>query len=244
VATAIKEQNDAISGTSASTGKAGEDPKFPELAEPHIVLASPSGLASTTPGSTHQHSGKHHAVTTGGHTSISSSKSLLVSAKESVRLFAYKAGMKLISASSDVNINALKTSIHLLAKMDITLTTNAITLIAKKQVLVNGGGSYMQWSDGAIEEGTAGTRVVHAGTHPMTGPKSQPPVPITWPGVKGDDRFLVHYPDGSPVVGAKYRATLESGEVLTGVTDAQGQTELLKSALIGRYTIDVFPVAA
>jgi uncharacterized protein (DUF2345 family) len=69
-------------------------------------------------------------------------------------------------------------------------------------------------------------------------------VPIVWPDVKGDDRFQVFYPDGSPVVGAKYRATLESGEVVTGLTDAKGQTQLLKSALIGRYTIDVFPVAA
>ena len=71
-------------------------------------------------------------------------------------MFAYKSGMKLISASSDVNVTALKTSIHLLAKMDITLTSNTIALTAKKQVLVNGGGSYMKWSAGSIEEGTAG----------------------------------------------------------------------------------------
>jgi type VI secretion system secreted protein VgrG len=238
VAKAIQAQNDAVQG------KSGAEGKFPELAEPHIAIASPAGIESTTPGNTQQHSGKHHAITSGAHTSISSNKSLLVVAKDAVRMFAYKSGMKLISASSDVNITALKTSIHVLAKTDITLTTNTIALIAKKQVLVNGGGSYMQWSAGSIEEGTAGTRVAHAGTHPVAGPKNEPPVPIAWPGVKGDDRFQVFYPDGSPVVGAKYRATLESGEVITGLTDAQGQTQLLKSALIGRYTIDVFPVAA
>jgi type VI secretion system secreted protein VgrG len=238
VAKAIQAQNDAVQG------KPGAQGQFPELAEPHIAIASPAGLEFTTPGNTQQHSGKHHAITSGARTSISSNKSLLVVATDAVRMFAYKSGMKLISASSDVNITALKTSIHVLAKTDITLTTNTIALIAKKQVLVNGGGSYMKWSDGAIEEGTSGTRVVHAGTHPMAGPKSEPPVPITWPGVKGDDRFRVHYPDGSPVVGAKYRATMESGEVLTGVTDADGHTQLLKSALIGRYTIDVFPVPA
>ncbi len=238
VAKAIQAQNDAVQG------KAGGEGQFPELAEPHIVISSPAGTESTTPGDTQQHSGKHHAITSGAHTSISSNKSLLVVAKDAVRMFAYKSGMKLISAGSDVNINALKTSIHLLAKMDITLTSNAIALIAKKQVLVNGGGSYMKWSAGSIEEGTAGTRVAHAGTHPVAGPRSEPPAPLAWPDVKGDDRFHVHYPDGSPVVGAEYRATLESGEVLSGVTDGQGNTQILKSALIGRYTIDVFPVAA
>ena len=238
VAKAIQAQNDAVQG------KSGAEGKFPELAEPHIAIASPAGIESTTPGNTQQHSGTHHAITSGAHTSISSNKSLLVAAKDAVRMFAYKSGMKLISASSDVNITALKTSIHVLAKTDITLTTNTIALIAKKQVLVNGGGSYMKWSAGSIEEGTAGTRVAHAGKHPVAGPKSEPPAPLAWLDVKGDDRFHVHYPDGSPVVGAKYRATLESGEVLSGVTDGQGNTQLLKSALIGNYTIDVFPVAA
>ena len=237
VARDIQTQNDAVQGKSA-------EGQFPELVEPHIAIASPASIESTTPGNTQQHSGKHHAITSGAHTSISSNKSLLVVAKDAVRMFAYKSGMKLISANSDVNITALKTSIHLLAKMNITLTSNTIALIAKKQVLVNGGGSYMKWSAGSIEEGTAGTRVAHAGTHPVAGPKNEPPMPIAWPDVKGDDRFQVFYPDGSPVVGANYRAILESGEVITGLTDAQGQTQLLKSALIGNYTIDVFPVAA
>jgi type VI secretion system secreted protein VgrG len=237
VAKAIQAQNDAVQGKAAQG-------TFAELAEPHITLASPAGIETTTPVNTHQHSGQHHAITSGGHTSVSSNQSFLAVAKDAVRMFAYKSGMKLISASSDVNITALKTSIHLLAKMDITLTSTTIALTAKKQVLVNGAGSYMKWTAGSIEEGTAGTRVAHAATHPVAGPKNEPPKPTVWPDVKGDDRFQVFYPDGSPVVGAKFRATLESGEVISGVTDAQGQTQLLKSALIGRYTVDVFPVAA
>ena len=160
VAKDIEAQNDAVQGK-------GAEGQFPELTEPHIAIASPACIESTTPGNNQQHSGKHHAITSGAHTSISSNKSLLVVAKDAVRMFAYKSGMKLISASSDVNVTALKTSIHLLAKMDITLTSNTIALTAKKQVLVNGGGSYMKWSAGSIEEGTAGTRVAHAGTHPI-----------------------------------------------------------------------------
>jgi type VI secretion system secreted protein VgrG len=59
VAKALKDQNDGIQGGSA------EDGKFPELAEPHIVIASPAGIESTTPGSTHHDSGAHHAITSG-----------------------------------------------------------------------------------------------------------------------------------------------------------------------------------
>ena len=64
VAKDLQAQNEAVKGGAAEQGK------FPELAEPHIVIASPAGIVSTTTGSTHQHSGRHHAITSGGHTSI------------------------------------------------------------------------------------------------------------------------------------------------------------------------------
>ncbi len=172
VAKALKEQNAAIQG------KGGEEGKFPELAEPHIVIASPAGIESTTPGSTHQHSGQHHAITTGGHTSISTARSFLVSAKEAVRMFAYKDGIKLVSAKDNIEIQALKTSVNLLAKMDITMTANKITLSAKESVTIKGGGSYTVWNAGAIKSGTNGPHVAHAGDHGYPGAKS---VPITMP---------------------------------------------------------------
>jgi type VI secretion system secreted protein VgrG len=85
VAKALQAQNEAIQGKGSANSAAGQ---FPELAEPHIVFASAAGIASTTPGSTHQHSGQHHAITSDGHASISSAKSLLASVREAVRLFA------------------------------------------------------------------------------------------------------------------------------------------------------------
>jgi hypothetical protein len=65
VAQQLQAQNEAIKGTGA--GKGEEETPFPELSEPHLVLASPAGIESTTAGSTHQHSTKHHAITAGGH---------------------------------------------------------------------------------------------------------------------------------------------------------------------------------
>ncbi|PUE22879.1 type VI secretion system Vgr family protein, partial [Limnohabitans sp. Jir72] len=59
VAHAIEAQNKAIAGDGKTEGK------FPELSEPHLVLTSPAGIESTTPQSTHQHSGQHHAITSG-----------------------------------------------------------------------------------------------------------------------------------------------------------------------------------
>ena len=165
VARALKQQNEDIRGSGGS---------FPELAEPHLVLASPAGIATTTAGSTHIASEEHTAFTSGGHTSISAGRSLLVSVKQAIRMCAHTAGIKLIAAGLNMEFTAVQRSIHLLAKLDITQTANRISFKARQEVEVNGGGSYTRWSAAGIEHGTNGAWVEHAASHGMEGPKSLP----------------------------------------------------------------------
>ena len=228
VAKDIKDQNAAIEG------KGGAQGKFQELAAPHIAIASPAGIQSTTAGSTHQHSQKHHAITSGGHTSISTSKSLLASAKEAVRLFAYKSGIRLVSAKEDIDIQALKTSVHLLAKMDITMTANRIEIKATESVTINGSGSYTVWNAGAIKSGTTGAHVAHAVSHGMPGAKSQavvmpslPFVPENAPkkySIQANAKALMGVgADKKLTIQAAYRAYNAQGEMLArGAVKADG----------------------
>ncbi len=171
VAKDLQKQNDAVKGPAAEAGK------FPELAEPHIVMASPAGIASTTSGSTHQHSGRHHAITSGGHTSISSAKSFLVSAKEAVRIFAYQTGIKLMSWGGRIEVNALDKGIHILSKISITETAENITLSAEEELSINGGGSF-SILNANLTHGTAGVWDMNAASIAMDGPKSRPVAPI------------------------------------------------------------------
>ncbi|WP_230414509.1 type VI secretion system Vgr family protein [Collimonas silvisoli] len=174
VAKVIKAQNEAIKG-SGGDAKAGN---FPELAEPHLILASPAGIETTTAKSTHIASGEHIALTSGQHVSLSIGNRLLASVKNGIRLFCYTAGMKLIAAAGDIDIQALKDSINMLAKLNITLTANRITITAKEEIVVNGGGSYTKWAAAGVETGTSGDWLVHSAGRDMVGPKS---LPITLP---------------------------------------------------------------
>lgn len=165
VSDALKAQNQAIKG--------GDDAsQLPELTAPHLVIASPAGIETTTPESMHMHTGQHLAMTSSENTSIVSQKSFLVSVVENVRMFAYKTGMKLIAASADIDIKALKNNINLFAKLNITQNANKIIITAKEEIIINGGGSYTKWNGGGIESGTAGMWVVHAAQHLEPGPKS------------------------------------------------------------------------
>ncbi|WP_338845753.1 type VI secretion system tip protein TssI/VgrG [Massilia sp. W12] len=163
----LKKQNQQIRGAPA-----GDD--FPELAAPHLVLASPAGIASTTRKSTHICSDEHTALTTGKNLSIASGKNLFASIRNTFRLFVHKAGMKLIAAGGDIDIEALKNNINILAKLDIKQEAERITITAKEEVVINGGGSYIKLNAGGIEQGCKGPWVAHAATHSMVGPKNIP----------------------------------------------------------------------
>ncbi len=171
VAQALRDQDEAIRGC----GGDPRDGQFPEFQKPHLTLASPAGIQTTTQGSTHIASVDHNALTSGGHTSVATGRSFLVSARNAVRLFAYKAGMRLISASADIDIQALKTSVNVLARLNVKLEAERITITAKEEVLINGGSSYSRWNASGIVHGTQGLWREHAGTHSLVGPDSRTP---------------------------------------------------------------------
>ena len=176
VALTLKAQHEAVKGAGKETVK-GEG-QYPELQKPHLVLSSPAGIQSTTQGSTHQHSGGHHVITSGGHTSVSSGQSLLASARQAIRLFAYKAGIKLIAANSDIDVRALQRNINLLGKINIEESANSINLSAKESITFNGGGSYTTWSAAGISHHTAGRHDMHAATNTLDMGGASTPVVI------------------------------------------------------------------
>jgi type VI secretion system secreted protein VgrG len=175
VSTVLQAQNKAIEGT------ASDNRSFPQLTEPHLVLASPAGIATTTAQSTHIASDLNTAITTGKCVSIVAGDGFFASIRQTFRLFVQKAGMKLIAASGDVDVKALTDSVNLLAKLNITQTANRIVISAKEDIVINGGGSYAKFSSAGIEHGTNGTFRAHAATHHFDVAKS-----MAAPDLKGD----------------------------------------------------------
>ncbi len=167
---ALQSQNDALRG-SGGNPQQGE---FPEFAQPHLTLASPAGIEATTTGSTHLASDRHIALTSGAHTSIGAGQSVLVSARDAVRVAAFEQGIKLVAAAADIDIQALKNSINVLAKLDVNVDANRITITAKEEVLINGGTSYTRWNARGVTHGTQGGWTVHAASHGFIGPDSLP----------------------------------------------------------------------
>jgi len=159
VAKALKAQNDDIQGSGSANPEAGT---FPELAAPHLVLASPAGIEATAAQSLHIASGQHVAVSSTGHISLSSGKRLIASISRGVRIFVQNMGWRLVAAGGDIDLRALRDSINLLAKLDVTATANRITLSAKEELVIVGGGSGTTWNGSGITHKTGSAYAIHA----------------------------------------------------------------------------------
>ncbi|WP_230411508.1 DUF2345 domain-containing protein, partial [Collimonas humicola] len=220
VAQTLKAQNDAIKG-----GGASEEGSFPELSQPHLVLASPAGIETTTAQSTHIASDEHTAITTGKSLSIASGDSWFASIRNTFRLFVQKTGIKMVAAAGDIDVQALTDSINLLAKLNITQTANRITITAKEEVVINGGGSYTKFNASGIEKGTNGAYVAHAASHSLPGPQAMGVDIRGLPAIKAyNETFRLLDPAGNPLPNIKYTVTGANDEGHEALTTIKGDT--------------------
>jgi len=169
VAKILAKQNAAISGSQGAVADG-----FPELGAPHVVIAGAAGIQTTTPATTHIASGQHVALTSGEHIAASANGSVLISAQDTVRQFAARGGMKSIAADGDIDIHALKKAINLLALLEVNVTSDTIHISAKKKLVLNGGGSYIELEQGSIKSGTSGVWLAHAANHHFPQPDEVP----------------------------------------------------------------------
>ncbi|KVC97937.1 type VI secretion system Vgr family protein [Burkholderia ubonensis] len=216
VANALKAQAKSIQGGGT----------LKQFEQPHLVLASPVGVVTSTPEQIHLSSGKTTAVTAGDHMSVSTGGGFFASARRALRLFVYEAGMRLVAAAGDIDVKALKDSINLLAKLNVTVTASKITISAQQEVEINGGGSYTRWAAGQIKSGTSGGFEVHSASRTFVGPDSvsTPTIPALPPEKEQLHFALRALPgDAHPVVSVPYDLYKGDAKIGEGITDEFGR---------------------
>ncbi|WP_426212573.1 DUF2345 domain-containing protein [Massilia sp. TWP1-3-3] len=180
---------------------------------------------SSSTKSSHFSSNEHTAITAGKDLSLAAGFSFFASVRETFRLFVHRAGMKLIAAAGDIDVQALQNSINLLAKLNVSITANRIMISAKEEIVINGGGSYAKYNTQGIEYGTKGTFVAHAATHTF-GQASSAPVPeFDCPTANSfDEQFRLVNDKDHPLAYTHYTIESTCGKVWKGISDADGFT--------------------
>ncbi|ELS8064336.1 type VI secretion system tip protein VgrG [Escherichia coli] len=214
-----------------------------DLARPGMVLNAPEGVSITSPRAVRMASGSASVgITSQENTDISALKRFTVAAGEAVSMLARKAGMKLFAAKGKVEIQAQDDTLDAIAKKDVTVTSTEgrveITA-AKDVVLKNLDGSFIQITGKKIILGCEGNVLWKCANAQKMGTANYTSSVPEFPGGYSE-YFVVHdEKTGQLAPNTRYRITTSKGDVFSGITDSDGNTAEIFTALSEELKIEL-----
>ena len=213
---------------------------FPELSKPHLVLASPAGIETTTAQSTHIASAEHTALTAGRDLSLAAGGGLFASIGAALRLFVHKAGMKLIAAAGPVQIAAQTDAVDIVANkvLELISQTDWVDIRGRKGVRLHGANCMLEISD-KVQFFTASPTLFHGNLEtlaPKNRPQPEPEAPIA--PVAGQLQHTIQaHADGGQYANVPYTLYKGDAEVEQGLTDEFGRILIAHQDGTPRYRV-------
>ncbi|ELD0513281.1 type VI secretion system tip protein VgrG [Escherichia coli] len=217
-----------------------------DLTQAVILLSAPKGVAIASGEHLQLAASKNVIANAGNNADIGVVKNMFFGVGQALSVFVRKAGIKLFANKGAVSVQAQNDLMELLAQksIEITSTEDEIKITAKKKITLNGGGSYIRLDACGIEAGTPGEYNVKAGYYGRKPKAKLTPELMAFPVIKSDDFnqsfILLDENTGQPLINWPYELELESGLKMSGITDENGNTELISSDKEEVVNISVF----
>ncbi|EFN6193143.1 TPA: type VI secretion system tip protein VgrG, partial [Escherichia coli] len=217
-----------------------------DLTQAAILLSAPKGVAIASGEHLQLAASKNLIANAGNHADIGVVKNMFIGVGQALSVFVRKAGIKLFANKGAISVQAQNDLMELLAQksIEITSTEDEIKITAKKKITLNGGGSYIRLDACGIEAGTPGEYNVKAGYYGRKPKAKLTPELMAFPVIKSEDFnqsfILLDENTGQPLINWPYELELESGLKMSGITDENGNTELISSDKEEVVNISVF----
>ena len=217
-----------------------------DLTQAAILLSAPKGVAIASGEHLQLAASKNLIANAGNHADIGVVKNMFIGVGQALSVFVRKAGIKLFANKGAISVQAQNDLMELLAQksIEITRTEDEIKITAKKKITLNGGGSYIRLDACGIEAGTPGEYNVKAGYYGRKPKAKLTPELMAFPVIKSEDFnqsfILLDENTGQPLINWPYELELESGLKMSGITDENGNTELISSDKEEVVNISVF----
>ncbi|HBE2789042.1 TPA: type VI secretion system tip protein VgrG [Escherichia coli] len=217
-----------------------------DLTQAAILLSAPKGVAIASGEHLQLAASKNLIANAGNHADIGVVKNMFIGVGQALSVFVRKAGIKLFANKGAISVQAQNDLMELLAQksIEITSTEDEIKITAKKKITLNGGGSYIRLDACGIEAGTPGEYNVKAGYYGRKPKAKLTPELMAFPVIKSEDFnqsfILLDENTGQPLINWPYELELDSGLKMSGITDENGNTELISSDKEEVVNISVF----
>ncbi|MEO9384253.1 type VI secretion system Vgr family protein [Chromobacterium phragmitis] len=208
-----------------------------------LALTAPEGIAVASEANISIATGSSHDLIASKDSNLSIGQHLRMRIGQSLSIFVMQLGMKLISASGAIRIQAQNDDIEIIAAKRLRLVGLKDVSIEGPQVKITAQSAGVEYG-GGITAKTTGSNTHHAASHVMDGPASVSPQNALKSGKADHDQKvqLFWQGGGEPIANRQYRMKLEDGRVLSGKTDASGFAQHVKSEIgFARYKLELLP---
>lgn len=224
----------------------------PHLTDPAIVQTAKAGLGIIAGQNLQVASGETITLMSGEATNLAIAGKARIHTGQAIGLVAGaiqpgpdNTSIKLIAAKDDIDMQAQSDALKWQSKGDMTMVSaNAdIDFAAAKKIVIAVAGGASITIDGGINVMAPGTITVHASSKSFSGPASMHFDAPTFMQPDGYHVQPVLHWEGrnDPVVNRRFRATLEDGRVVEGVTDAQGHAQIIETTHFQITRFEVLP---
>ncbi|HBY5596893.1 TPA: DUF2345 domain-containing protein, partial [Klebsiella pneumoniae] len=136
-----------------------------------MLLASPNGIALTTPENIILQASQDIAESASGSINLSAQKNIIGHAQDKISLFAAQKGLRAYAAKGKLELQAQDDAIEAIAKKVIKLisTEDKIELTSPKEIVLTAGGSQLKINANGVFSTTGGKFESKAGQHLFTG---------------------------------------------------------------------------
>lgn len=209
---------------------------------PVVAIEAPAGILLGSQAGISMGAQTDVDVISVGNTQVSAGRKLILHALQSVSLFAHALGAKLIAASGKIEIQAHDDNVEITsAKRIVLVACDEIVLQAPKVTIVSQG-AQAAFGDGAVTHQCSGDYTVKSANAKFSGGGDGDPTELRLPesDVSHNQRVrIVDLSTGDPLINQRYRVTMEDGQIVEGVTDGEGLTEVLTSTIpFGHFNIE------
>lgn len=206
-----------------------------------MLLASPNGIALTTPENIILQASQDIAESASGSINLSAQKNIIGHAQDKISLFAAQKGFRAYAAKGKLELQAQDDAIEAIAKKVIKLisTEDKIEITSPKEIVLTAGGSQLKINADGVFSTTGGKFESKAGQHLFaTGAKVSYEVPELPKIGPSAIKFLFTSIFGEAIPEAKVIVfdDLEKYTLWEGVTDKNGLTPLLESEDAKNYS--------
>jgi type VI secretion system secreted protein VgrG len=244
----------ALSGiVSAEDGSVdGPGGKIPHMLAPLVVVTAQAGIGVAASDGMHVAAGEVAHVASGRDTHVAVGEALSVHSGQALGILAGavgagedNSGIKLYAGQGDVELQAQSDEMTFAAKELVKLMSanSRIDVAAAKSItLCTEGGASLTIEGGNITFACPGTISIKASSKSFSGPTNLTREMPAWSKSTFDEKFVITDElTGTPVKNQPYKITLPNKQVIEGVTNDKGETDISKSDAYGNLKLQLKP---